>query len=92
MNVCVVNTSCLVKLNQYGISYNLTVDNNQAETGIYASVDGDVNLDILTESICIPEIAVPIIDFKTPATIRLLSRIVAMSFCAPRSCHSPLSS
>ncbi|XP_031437274.1 apolipoprotein B-100-like [Clupea harengus] len=66
-NVQHINTMALVKLNQYGISYNFTVDNNQAETGIYASVDGDVNLDILTVPISIPELAVPIIDFKTPA-------------------------
>ncbi|XP_062406579.1 apolipoprotein B-100-like [Sardina pilchardus] len=62
-----INTMALLKLNQYKVGYNFTVDNNQAETGIYASVDGDVNLDFLTVPISIPEIAVPIIDFKTPA-------------------------
>ncbi|KAL2082439.1 hypothetical protein ACEWY4_022257 [Coilia grayii] len=66
-NVQHVNTMALVKLNQYRLGYNFTVDNNQEETGIYASVDGEINLDFLTVPISIPEIEVPIIDFKTPA-------------------------
>ncbi|XP_062407541.1 apolipoprotein B-100-like [Sardina pilchardus] len=62
-----INTLALVKLNQYKIGYNVTVENNQAETGVYASVDAEANLDFLTVPISIPELAVPIIEFKTPA-------------------------
>ncbi|XP_076129303.1 apolipoprotein B-100-like [Alosa pseudoharengus] len=62
-----INTLALVKLNQYKIGYNVTVENNQAETGVYAAVDAEANLDFLTVPISIPELAVPIIDFKTPA-------------------------
>ncbi|KAL2082440.1 hypothetical protein ACEWY4_022258 [Coilia grayii] len=57
----------LVRLNQDRLAYNFTVDNNQAEIGIYAAVDGKINLDFLTVPISIPELKVPIIDFRTPA-------------------------
>ncbi|XP_041950313.1 apolipoprotein B-100-like isoform X2 [Alosa sapidissima] len=69
-NVQHINTMALLKLNHYRVSYNFTVENNQAETGIYASVDGDINLDFLTvllSDISIPEITVPFTDFRTPA-------------------------
>ncbi|XP_030628767.1 apolipoprotein B-100 isoform X1 [Chanos chanos] len=62
-----VNTVALLRLNQYKYSHNLTIDHNKAEAGVYAAVNGEANLDFLTVPISIPEIAVPVIDFKTPA-------------------------
>ncbi|XP_041661447.1 apolipoprotein B-100-like [Cheilinus undulatus] len=62
-----INTVALARLNQYKLFYNLTVDNNANEAGIFAAVEGEANLDFLTSPISIPELDLPFVDFHTPA-------------------------
>ncbi|XP_063079430.1 apolipoprotein B-100-like [Engraulis encrasicolus] len=62
-----LNNVGLIRLNQDRFVYNITLENNQADIGIYASANGKINLDFLTVPISIPELKVPIINFKTPA-------------------------
>ncbi|XP_062323823.1 apolipoprotein B-100-like [Osmerus eperlanus] len=62
-----INNVALVRLNQFKYSYNLTIDNNNNEAGIFAAMDGEANIDFLTTPINIPEIHVPFVDIHTPA-------------------------
>uniref|UniRef100_A0A672H2G7 Vitellogenin domain-containing protein n=1 Tax=Salarias fasciatus TaxID=181472 RepID=A0A672H2G7_SALFA len=62
-----VNTVALVRLNQYKIFYNFTMDNNVNEASILAAMESEANLDFLKSPISIPEIDLPFVDFHTPA-------------------------
>lgn len=62
-----INTAALVRFNQYKYSYNFTADNQKAESGIYAAVNGETDLEFLSVPISIPEITVPVFDFTIPA-------------------------
>ncbi|KAG7239694.1 hypothetical protein INR49_028630 [Caranx melampygus] len=66
-----MNTVAMARLNQYKVFYNLTVDNNENEAGIFVAIDGEANVDFLTSPISIPEIYLPFIDFRTPAISNL---------------------
>jgi len=62
-----INTVALARLNQYKMSYNFTIDNNENEAGIFAAVDGEANLDFLKTPISIPEMILPFGDgLRTP--------------------------
>merc|ERR1719187_2671285 len=61
------NTVALARLNQYKVSYNFKVDNNEKEFGIFVDVDGEANLDILATPISIPELNLPFVEIRTPA-------------------------
>ncbi|XP_062864093.1 apolipoprotein B-100 [Trichomycterus rosablanca] len=62
------HTSCvaLARFNQYKYNHNFTLENNEMGAGIYASVDGEANLDFLTVPLNIPEMTVPYFEIKTP--------------------------
>lgn len=62
-----MNTLSLARLNQYKMSYNFTVDNNENEAGFFVAMESEANLDFLTSPINIPEIDLPFVDFNTPA-------------------------
>ncbi|XP_040919863.1 apolipoprotein B-100-like [Toxotes jaculatrix] len=62
-----MSTAALARLNQYKMSYNFTVDNNENEAGIFVALDGEANIDFLTSPISIPELDLPFVDFRTPA-------------------------
>lgn len=62
-----INTAALMRFSQHKYSYNFTIDNNNIETGFYAAVNGESDLDFLTVPISIPEIVVPVIDLTIPA-------------------------
>ncbi|XP_056150533.1 apolipoprotein B-100-like [Lampris incognitus] len=62
-----INTVALARLNQYKVFYNVTVDNNEKEAGIFVQVDGEANLDFLDNPISIPEIDLSFISWSTPA-------------------------
>uniref|UniRef100_A0A667Y3E0 Apolipoprotein B n=1 Tax=Myripristis murdjan TaxID=586833 RepID=A0A667Y3E0_9TELE len=62
-----INTVALARFNQYKLFWNVTVENNEREAGIFAAADGEANLDFLTSPISIPEIELPFVDFRTPA-------------------------
>lgn len=56
----------LARFNQYKYNHNLILDNNEKDAGIYASIDGEANLDFLTVPLSVPEMTVPYFDRKTP--------------------------
>lgn len=62
-----INTAALVRIGQHKYSYNFTIENNNAEAGIYAAVNGETDLEFLTVPISIPEIVIPVIDLTIPA-------------------------
>ncbi|KAM6992516.1 apolipoprotein Bb, tandem duplicate 1 [Tautogolabrus adspersus] len=62
-----INTVALARLNQYKMSYNFTVDNNENEAGIFVACESEANLDFLTSPISIPELDLPFVGFHTPA-------------------------
>ena len=62
-----INWVALSRFNQYKYSHNLTMDNNKKETSIFATVNGEANLNILTFPLDIPEVTVPFVGVKTPA-------------------------
>merc|ERR1719357_1472415 len=62
-----INTVALARLNQYKMFYNVTVNNNENEFGVFADVDGEGNLDFLATPISIPELNLPFVDFRSPA-------------------------
>uniref|UniRef100_A0A4W4F378 Vitellogenin domain-containing protein n=1 Tax=Electrophorus electricus TaxID=8005 RepID=A0A4W4F378_ELEEL len=62
-----INSMADVHFNQHKYSYNFTVDNNKTETGIYAVVKGETDLKFLTFPISIPEMVLPVFNFKIPA-------------------------
>lgn len=62
-----INTAALVRFSQHKYSYNFTIENNNAEAGIYAAVNGETDLEFLTVPISIPEIVIPVIDLTIPA-------------------------
>uniref|UniRef100_A0A7N8Y5J6 Apolipoprotein Bb, tandem duplicate 1 n=1 Tax=Mastacembelus armatus TaxID=205130 RepID=A0A7N8Y5J6_9TELE len=62
-----MNTVALVRLNQYKMFYNVTVDSNENEAGIFVAMENGANLDFLTYPISIPELALPFVDFHSPA-------------------------
>merc|ERR1719357_469309 len=62
-----INTVALARLNQYKLSYNVTVNNNEKEFGIFADVDGEANLDFLATPLSIPELNLPFVELRTPA-------------------------
>merc|ERR1719341_1543997 len=62
-----INTVALARLNQYKLSYNVTVNNNEKEFGIFADLDGETNLDFLATPLSIPELNLPFVDLRTPA-------------------------
>ncbi|XP_051510342.1 apolipoprotein B-100-like [Myxocyprinus asiaticus] len=55
------------RFNQYKYSHNFTVANSEYETGIYAAVNGEANLEFLTIPFSIPSIPLytPLVDFTT---------------------------
>ncbi|XP_066530178.1 apolipoprotein B-100 [Hoplias malabaricus] len=61
-----VSWVALVRFNQYKYNHIFTLDNNEKTAGIYASIDGEANLDFLTVPLSIPEMTVPYFDRKTP--------------------------
>lgn len=62
-----INTVALVRLNQYNMFYNFTINNNKNEAGIFVAMESKANLDFLTSPISIPELDLPFVDFRTPA-------------------------
>ncbi|XP_052327245.1 apolipoprotein B-100-like [Oncorhynchus keta] len=62
-----INTVALARFNQYKSSYNFTIDNNKKEAGIFATMNGEANLEFLTNPISIPEIDLPFINLHIPA-------------------------
>ncbi|XP_058235125.1 apolipoprotein Bb, tandem duplicate 1 isoform X2 [Hemibagrus wyckioides] len=62
-----INNAALLRFSQNKYSYNFTLENNNFETGIYTSVNGETDLDFLTVPISIPEIAIPVIELTIPA-------------------------
>nr|XP_046147115.1 apolipoprotein B-100-like [Oncorhynchus gorbuscha] len=62
-----INTVALARFNQYKYSYNFTIDNNKNEAGIFATMNGEANLEFLTNPISIPEIGLPFINLHIPA-------------------------
>ncbi|XP_064159415.1 apolipoprotein B-100 isoform X1 [Anguilla rostrata] len=60
------NWVVLARFNQYKYFHNFKVDNNKQNTGIYAAINGEANLDFLTVPLTIPEMDVPYTDMKTP--------------------------
>ncbi|KAL7888295.1 hypothetical protein AOLI_G00032690 [Acnodon oligacanthus] len=62
-----INTAALVRFNQYKYGYNFTIDNKEAESGIYAAINGETDLEFLTVPLSIPEITFPMFDFRIPA-------------------------
>ncbi|XP_072553083.1 apolipoprotein Bb, tandem duplicate 1 [Salminus brasiliensis] len=61
-----INTVALVRFNQYRYNYNFTVDNKKAETGVYAAVNGETDLEFLNVPISTPEMILPVFDFTIP--------------------------
>lgn len=55
----------LARFNQYKYSHNFTMNNNNKDTGIYAKINGDANLDFLDVPITIP--AVDVLLYRTPS-------------------------
>ncbi|XP_061609496.1 apolipoprotein Bb, tandem duplicate 1 [Phyllopteryx taeniolatus] len=62
-----MNTIYTARLNQGVMTYNFTVDNNKNEAGAFIAMDGNANLDFLTNPISIPVIEFPFVDIRTPA-------------------------
>merc|ERR1719431_931520 len=62
-----INTVALARLNQYKLSYKVTVNNNEKEFGIFADLDGETNLDFLATPLSIPELNLPFVELRTPA-------------------------
>ncbi|KAM9354955.1 apolipoprotein Bb, tandem duplicate 1 [Pholidichthys leucotaenia] len=62
-----MNTLFLAHLNQYKMLYNVTLNNNEKEAAIFFTMENEANLDFLKNPISIPEIALPFVDFRTPA-------------------------
>lgn len=62
-----INTASLLRFNQNKYSYNFTIDNNNVETGIYAAVNGETDLEFLKIPISTPKIDIPVIDLTIPA-------------------------
>ncbi|KAK3516240.1 hypothetical protein QTP70_006382 [Hemibagrus guttatus] len=62
-----INTVPFVSFSHNKYSYNFTFDNNNSETGIYADVNGETDLDFLTVPISIPEMAIPVTEITIPA-------------------------
>lgn len=62
-----VNTVALLRFGQNKYGYNLTIDNNNVETGIYTTVNGETDLEFLTIPFNIPETVIPVIDLTIPA-------------------------
>nr|XP_013999411.1 unnamed protein product [Salmo salar] len=62
-----INTVALARFNQYKYSYNFTVDNNEKEAGIFATVNSEANLEFLTTPISIPEIKLSFLNMRIPA-------------------------
>ncbi|XP_027021973.2 apolipoprotein Bb, tandem duplicate 1 [Tachysurus fulvidraco] len=57
-----ITNAALLRLAQNKYSYNFTLDNNNAETGIYAAMNGETDLEFLTVPFSIPETVIPVID------------------------------
>ncbi|XP_066532856.1 apolipoprotein Bb, tandem duplicate 1 [Hoplias malabaricus] len=62
-----IYTAALVRFNQYKYGHNFKLENNKAETGVYAMVSGEIDLDFLDVPISIPEMIITVAEFKTPA-------------------------
>lgn len=62
-----INTAALVSLNQHQYRYNITIDNNNADAGIYASLNGMTNLEFLNGPISIPGISISVFNIHTEA-------------------------
>ncbi|XP_053345355.1 apolipoprotein Bb, tandem duplicate 1 [Clarias gariepinus] len=62
-----VKTAALLRISQNKFSYNFTIENNNAETGIYSAVNGETDLKFLNVPISVPEIFIPVIDLTIPA-------------------------
>lgn len=54
------------RFNQYKYNHNFTLNNYKYDAGIYASMDGEANLDFLTVPLTIPEMTLLWFDTKTP--------------------------
>ncbi|XP_060722344.1 apolipoprotein Bb, tandem duplicate 1 [Tachysurus vachellii] len=57
-----INNAALLRFAQNKYSYNFTLHNNIAETGIYAAINGETDLEFLTVPFSIPETVIPVID------------------------------
>lgn len=57
-----INNAALLRFAQNKYSYNFTLHNNNAETGIYAAINGEADLEFLTVPFSIPETVIPVID------------------------------
>ncbi|MBN3313712.1 APOB protein, partial [Atractosteus spatula] len=55
------------RFNQYKYSHNFTLGNNENDIGVYATMNGEANLDFLNVPITTPEIPVPYTSIKIPS-------------------------
>ncbi|KAM4521771.1 apolipoprotein B-100-like [Odontesthes bonariensis] len=56
----------LARFNQYKYSHSFSMDNGEREINIYSQISGEADLNVLKETITIPEISVPFVGMKTP--------------------------
>ncbi|KAM9840238.1 apolipoprotein B-100-like [Aulostomus maculatus] len=66
-----VNTLALVRVNQCKLYYTCTLENNDRETTVVSTFEGEANLDFITKPISIPEIDIPFVAFHTPGISNL---------------------
>lgn len=66
-----LNTVALLSLNQYKAFYNLTADKNENQAGVFVVMESEADLEILRIPVDIPSIALPFVDFRTPAVTNL---------------------
>ncbi|KAM3603035.1 uncharacterized protein V6R79_015481 [Siganus canaliculatus] len=57
----------LARFNQYKYSHKFNIDNGETEITVYTQINGEANLDVLTNPISIPEMTIPFVGLKTPA-------------------------
>lgn len=66
-----LNTVALLSLNQYKAFYNVTADNNENQAVVFVVMESEADLEILRIPIDIPSLALPFVDFRTPAVTDL---------------------
>lgn len=62
-----INRLFLARLNEYKMFFNVTLDNNRNEAGIFFETESHADLFFLKVPVSIPEIKLPFVDFHTPA-------------------------
>ncbi|XP_013871149.1 apolipoprotein Bb, tandem duplicate 1 isoform X2 [Austrofundulus limnaeus] len=62
-----INRVFLARLNEYKMFYNFTLNNNRNEAGVFFQMEGQADLFFIKIPINIPEVELPLIDFRTPA-------------------------